>query len=74
MVSLRCKMMVRSELEKLGLTCISVDLGVVEVKENISSEQLHIFSYNLNKAGLEVLDDKKNISRFVCKKKPNDYS
>lgn len=33
MVSLRCKMLVKSELEKLGLTCISVDLGMVEIKE-----------------------------------------
>ncbi|MCH8495022.1 MAG: AraC family transcriptional regulator [Balneolales bacterium] len=54
-------MMVRSELEKLGLTCISVDLGVVEIKEDMTSEQLQDFSANLNKAGLEVLDDKKNI-------------
>ncbi|MFN2374490.1 MAG: helix-turn-helix domain-containing protein [Cyclonatronaceae bacterium] len=61
MVSLRCKMLVKSELEKLGLTCISVDLGMVDIKGEISKEQLEIFNKNLAKSGLEVLDDKKNI-------------
>ena len=61
MVSLRCKMLVKSELEKLGLTCVSVDLGMVDVKEDVTDEQMEIFSKNLRKAGLELLDDKKNI-------------
>ena len=61
MVSLRCKMLVKSELEKLGLTCKAVDLGIVDIKEVISKEQLEIFGRNLEKAGLELLDDKKNI-------------
>lgn len=61
MVSLRCKMVVKSELEKLGLTCISIDLGLVEIKEEISSEKLQEFSKNLKKSGLELLDDKRNI-------------
>ena len=61
MVSLRCKMVVKSELEKLGLTCVSVDLGAVEINEEISDEQLEIFNQNLKKSGLELLDDKKNI-------------
>lgn len=61
MVSLRCKMLVREELKKLGLTCISVELGVVEIEENITLEQRVIFGENLKNAGLELLDDKKNI-------------
>ena len=61
MVSLRCKMLVKSELEKLGLTCVSIDLGMIEIKEDISDEQLETFNINLKKAGLELLDDKKNI-------------
>jgi AraC-like DNA-binding protein len=61
MVSLRCKMMVRSELEKLGLTCVSVDLGVVDILQDITKEQLTEFGKNLNRAGLEVLDGEKNI-------------
>ena len=54
-------MLVKNELEKLGLTCISVDLGRVEINEEISEEQLEVFSKNLKKSGLELLDDKKNI-------------
>lgn len=54
-------MLVKSELKKLGLTCVSVDLGTVDIKEEISDEQLEAFDKNLKKAGLELLDDKKNI-------------
>jgi AraC-like DNA-binding protein len=54
-------MLVKSELEKLGLTCKAVDLGIVDIKEEISKEQLEIFGRNLEKSGLELLDDKKNI-------------
>ena len=54
-------MLVKSELEKLGLTCVSVDLGMVEIREEVSKEQLETFNKNLKKAGLELLDDKKNI-------------
>lgn len=54
-------MLVKSELEKLGLTCVSVDLGMVNIKEEISKEKLEIFNKNLKKSGLELLDDKKNI-------------
>lgn len=61
MVSLRCKMLVKNELEKLGLTCISVDLGIVEIMEDISDEQMETFNSNLKKSGLELLDDKKEI-------------
>jgi len=61
MVSLRCKMLVKNELEKLGLNCVAVDLGMVDIKEEISKEQLKTFSNNLRKSGLELLDDKKNI-------------
>jgi AraC-like DNA-binding protein len=61
MVSLRCKMLVRGELEKLGLKCVSVDLGMVEILGDITDQQLKTFRENLKKTGLELLDDKKNI-------------
>ncbi|MEX2351346.1 MAG: AraC family transcriptional regulator [Balneolaceae bacterium] len=61
MVSLRCKMLVESELHKLGLTCVSVDLGMVEIRENISKEKLSEFSKALKNSGLELLGDKKDI-------------
>lgn len=61
MVSLRCKMMVKAELEKLGLNCISVDLGQAEIRGEISEDQLETLRTNLKKSGLEILDDKKKI-------------
>ncbi|MFN2374122.1 MAG: helix-turn-helix domain-containing protein [Cyclonatronaceae bacterium] len=61
MVSLRCKMVVKAEIENLGLDCISVDLGQAEVKGDIPEELLETLRTNLKKSGLEILDDKKKI-------------
>ena len=61
MVSLRCKMMVKEELKKLGIVYVIVDLGMVEILEDITAEQRETLSKNLLKSGLELLDDKKSI-------------
>ena len=61
MVSLRCKMMVKNELKKLGLVYIAIDLGVVELFEDITTEKQEQLKKNLLKSGLELLDDKKSI-------------
>lgn len=61
MVSLRCKMLVKEELLKLGLHNVIVDLGVVEILEVISAEQRVQLKKNLIKSGLELLDDKRSI-------------
>ncbi len=61
MVSIRCKMIVRSELDKLGLHYTRVELGEVNVKEKITPEQLVQFKAGLLKSGLELMDDKKAI-------------
>ena len=61
MVSLRCKMMVKEELKKLGLKYIVVDLGTVEILEDITPKQRKQLKNNLLKSGLELLDDKKSI-------------
>ncbi|WP_228452247.1 helix-turn-helix domain-containing protein [Chryseobacterium sp. c4a] len=61
MVSLRCKMVVHQELERLGIKNAIVDLGTVELLEDISTELRQILKENLLKTGLEVLDDKKSI-------------
>jgi AraC-like DNA-binding protein len=68
MVSLRCKMVVRNELERLGLAYDSIDLGVVELKEDITPIQRDEFRRNLLRSGLELLDDKKSIliERIKC--------
>ncbi|WFB69116.1 AraC family transcriptional regulator [Chryseobacterium sp. WX] len=61
MVSLRCKMVVHQELERLGIKNAVVDLGTVELLDDISVELRQILKENLLKTGLEVLDDKKSI-------------
>jgi AraC-like DNA-binding protein len=61
MVSLRCKMMVKEELKKLGLHYATVDLGTVEILEDIKQEQRDQLKKNLLRSGLELLDDKKSI-------------
>ncbi|MFT2011515.1 helix-turn-helix domain-containing protein [Pontibacter sp. 13R65] len=61
MVSLRCKMMVKEELNKLGLQCMVIDLGTVDILGDISPQQRTQLKNNLLLSGLELLDDKKSI-------------
>lgn len=61
MVSLRCKILVRDELRRLGVNKAIVELGMVELLEDLSKEQLAALRVNLKRSGLEVLDDKKSI-------------
>lgn len=61
MVSLRCKIIVKQELEKLGLHYLNVDLGTVEIEENITDSQKEQLRKNLRVYGLDLLDDRRNI-------------
>lgn len=61
MVSLRCKLMVKDELKKLGLDYAVVDLGVVDIPDDITESQRIALKANLLESGLELLDDKKSI-------------
>lgn len=61
MVSLRCKMVVKEELKKLGLHYVNIDLGTIEILEDITDFQRDALRKNLKKYGLELLDDKRKI-------------
>ena len=61
MVSLRCKMIVKSELEKMHLNYSVVELGEVEVREELTPAQKKELKASLLKFGLELLEDKKSI-------------
>ncbi len=61
MVSNRCKMAVKEELRKLGLHFILVDLGEVEIMENITPEQKQQLKIALFNSGLELMDDKRAV-------------
>lgn len=61
MVSLRCKLLVKDQLKALGLNFVLVDLGVIELLEDISADQRKELESRLQSSGLELMDDKKSI-------------
>ena len=61
MVCIRCKIVVKDELTKLGLHYKTVELGEAEIVENITDTQREAFKIALLKSGLELMDDKKSV-------------
>jgi AraC-like DNA-binding protein len=61
MVCIRCKMVVKSELEKLGIQNAKVDLGEVEIMKVMTDQELEYFRLGLLRNGLELMDDRKKI-------------
>ena len=61
MVCIRCQMVVKSELKKLGLHHIYVKIGEARIIENISQEQINQLDIALRKSGLELMGDKKSV-------------
>lgn len=61
MVSIRCKMVLKAELEKMGLHYKTVELGEAEIEENISPAQWDELNKVLKKSGFELLEDKNSI-------------
>jgi AraC-like DNA-binding protein len=61
MVCIRCQMVVKAELEKLGLQYIDVKIGEANIVENISPGQLEQLDGALRKSGLQLMDNKKSI-------------
>jgi hypothetical protein len=54
-------MVVKSELENLGLHNTRIELGVAEILEDISPDQVKRFDIALRSAGLELIEDKKSV-------------
>jgi len=61
MVSLRCKMAVKEELDKLKLKHSSIELGEVNLKKDITGDDREFLRKGLLKKGLELIDDKKSL-------------
>jgi len=61
MVSNRCKAAVKEELNKLKLHFIFVDLGEVEIMENITMDQRELLTKGLRTIGLEIIDDTRSV-------------
>ena len=54
-------MKVEEELKKLGIKYIKIGLGVVELVEEISTQNLLLLRNNLAESGLIILDDDRSI-------------
>ncbi|MBK7681806.1 MAG: helix-turn-helix transcriptional regulator [Bacteroidia bacterium] len=61
MISNHCKLTVREELKKLGLHFVMLDLGEVELMEDLSAEQLEQLKTALLNSGFELMDNKRAI-------------
>jgi AraC-like DNA-binding protein len=61
MVSNHCKIAVKAELKKLGLHYIIVDLGEIEIMEEISADQRELLKVALLNSGFELMDDKRAV-------------
>lgn len=61
MVSLRCKMVVKDELDKLGFHYSNIELGTAEIFEEMSEKNREKLAINLLRYGLELLEDKRSI-------------
>lgn len=60
MVCSRCKMVVKDQMEKLGLHTLTVNLGEVEIESNLSKDQLLQLDTTLKSVGFELIDNKKS--------------
>jgi AraC-like DNA-binding protein len=60
MVCSRCKMVVKSELEKSGLHPLSVELGEVEISETSIDHVKAALLHNLQSVGFDLMDDRKS--------------
>ena len=56
-----CKIVVKEELEKMGVHALKVELGEAEIKEKLSAAEQKQFDVSIKKAGLELVKSKEAI-------------
>ena len=61
MVSLRCKMLVKATLDTMNISYSSIELGEVDVKEELTENQRMQLHANLLNSGLVLMDNQKAI-------------
>ena len=61
MVCIRCKMAVKSELEKLQIHFKKIKSGEVETSGNVLPDKLKLLDNNLRQQGLELIVNRKDI-------------
>ena len=60
MVCSRCKMVVKSVFENMGIIPLSVELGVVELENDILEAEKQELLKSLRRFGFDLIDDKKS--------------
>lgn len=61
MVCDRCKMVVRAELDKMGLQHTYIEYGEAEILADMTPDMKNQLNSALKKSGLELMDDKKSM-------------
>ena len=61
MVCIRCQMIVKAELEKLGINYIYVKIGEAKINGDVHPEQMEQLKVDLKKAGLILMDNKRSV-------------
>ena len=61
MVCIRCKMVVKEELTKLGIGHTTIELGEVDIATPFTTELHDQLKKNLIHFGLELMDDRKSV-------------
>ncbi|MCO4294667.1 helix-turn-helix domain-containing protein [Solitalea sp. MAHUQ-68] len=59
MVSLRCKLLVKQELDNLNISYSKVDLGEIQLLKSLPDKKMNLLKDVLLKSGLELIEDKK---------------
>lgn len=60
MVCSRCKMVVKSVFENMGINTVSVELGEAELKNDIQENQKNELLKKLHAVGFDLIDDRKS--------------
>ncbi len=68
-----CKIVVKEALKELDIAPVKVELGEIETKEDISSEEKKELNNKIKKAGLELLEKKQGVLIEKIRKVMIDY-
>lgn len=60
-MTIRCKLVVKAELENIGLQASSIEIGEVEINEELSDKKVRQLKSSLAEVGLELLEDKNEV-------------
>lgn len=73
MACVSCKAVVKEAIEKLNFHAVKVELGEVEIKEDLTDAEKKKLNTLIKKVGLEIIEDKGGILIEQVKKACHDY-